>query len=151
MKHAMWSGASKVAGQRRRAGGLRHSLPQQRPVAFAGRGTVAGRAAVPHYGGQRFFERQEIKDALAYLRLISNRHDDAAFERVVNTPTRGNGIEPGRGAPDPRERELTLWESCGVLLKKSTGGACSLCLRAFLELIDLLGTGNGRHAAARAD
>ncbi|WP_368937945.1 UvrD-helicase domain-containing protein, partial [Morganella morganii] len=44
-------------------------------------------AALPYriYGGQRFFERQEIKDALAYLRLISNRHDDAAFERVVNT------------------------------------------------------------------
>lgn len=50
-------------------------------------------AALPYriYGGQRFFERQEIKDALAYLRLISNRHDDAAFERVVNTPTRGIG------------------------------------------------------------
>tara|TARA_R110000868_G_scaffold158036_2_gene385745 strand:+ start:221 stop:2392 length:2172 start_codon:yes stop_codon:yes gene_type:complete len=43
------------------------------------------------YGGQRFFDRAEIKDALAYMRLVSNRHDDAAFERVVNTPTRGMG------------------------------------------------------------
>ena len=43
------------------------------------------------YGGQRFFERQEIKDALAYMRLINNRDDDAAFERVINTPTRGIG------------------------------------------------------------
>ncbi|MGC0024274.1 UvrD-helicase domain-containing protein, partial [Enterobacter asburiae] len=43
------------------------------------------------YGGMRFFERQEIKDALSYLRLIANRNDDAAFERVVNTPTRGIG------------------------------------------------------------
>lgn len=43
------------------------------------------------YGGQRFFERLEIKDALAYLNLVSNRHNDAAFERVVNTPTRGIG------------------------------------------------------------
>ena len=41
--------------------------------------------------GMRFFERQEIKDALAYLRLINNRQDDAAFERVINTPTRGIG------------------------------------------------------------
>lgn len=43
------------------------------------------------YGGLRFFERQEIKDALSYLRLISNPVDDAAFERVVNTPARGLG------------------------------------------------------------
>ncbi|MEE4244269.1 MAG: DNA helicase II [Kangiellaceae bacterium] len=43
------------------------------------------------YGGLRFFERAEIKDTLAYCRLITNRHDDAAFERVVNTPTRGLG------------------------------------------------------------
>ena len=43
------------------------------------------------YGGMRFFERAEIKDTLAYLRLIANRDDDAAFERAVNTPTRGIG------------------------------------------------------------
>jgi DNA helicase II / ATP-dependent DNA helicase PcrA len=43
------------------------------------------------YGGQRFFERAEIKDTLAYLRLVANRADDAAFERAVNTPTRGIG------------------------------------------------------------
>ncbi len=43
------------------------------------------------YGGMRFFERQEIKDALGYLRLMANRNDDAAFERIVNTPTRGLG------------------------------------------------------------
>ena len=43
------------------------------------------------YGGLRFFERMEIKDALAYLRLIANRDDDASFERVVNKPTRGIG------------------------------------------------------------
>jgi DNA helicase-2/ATP-dependent DNA helicase PcrA len=43
------------------------------------------------YGGMRFFERAEIKDALAYLRLLANRDDDAAFERAVNTPARGIG------------------------------------------------------------
>ncbi|MEI8617440.1 3'-5' exonuclease [Pseudoalteromonas sp. B193] len=49
------------------------------------------------YGGMRFFERQEIKDALSYLRLVGNRQDDAAFERVINTPARGIGdktLEP---------------------------------------------------------
>jgi DNA helicase-2/ATP-dependent DNA helicase PcrA len=50
-------------------------------------------AGVPYrvYGGQRFFERAEIKDALAYLRLLINVHDDGAFERVVNLPPRGIG------------------------------------------------------------
>ncbi|MDH5621444.1 MAG: UvrD-helicase domain-containing protein, partial [Gammaproteobacteria bacterium] len=50
-------------------------------------------AGLPYrvYGGLRFFERAEIKDALAYLRLISNRDDDSSFERVVNRPTRGIG------------------------------------------------------------
>jgi DNA helicase II / ATP-dependent DNA helicase PcrA len=43
------------------------------------------------YGGMRFFERAEIKDTLAYLRLIANRDDDAAYERAVNTPARGIG------------------------------------------------------------
>ena len=42
-------------------------------------------------GGLKFYERAEIKDTLAYLRLVANRADDAAFERAVNTPTRGIG------------------------------------------------------------
>ncbi|RTL55758.1 MAG: DNA helicase II [Rhodocyclaceae bacterium] len=50
-------------------------------------------AGLPYrvYGGLRFFERQEIKHALAYLRLIANSDDDTAFARVVNFPTRGIG------------------------------------------------------------
>ena len=43
------------------------------------------------YGGLRFFDRAEVKDALAYLRLLSNVHDDTAFERVINLPARGIG------------------------------------------------------------
>ena len=43
------------------------------------------------YGGLRYFDRAEIKDALAYLRLMANRSDDPAFERIINTPTRGIG------------------------------------------------------------
>ena len=42
-------------------------------------------------GGPRFYERQEIRDALAYLRLVHQPDDDLAFERIVNTPRRGIG------------------------------------------------------------
>jgi len=64
------------------------------------------------YGGMRFFERAEIKDALAYLRLMTNRNDDAAFERAVNTPTRGIGertLDEVRRIA--RQQALPLWEA----------------------------------------
>ncbi|WP_455565431.1 DNA helicase II [Morganella psychrotolerans] len=99
-------------------------------------------AAMPYriYGGQRFFERQEIKDALAYLRLMSNRHDDAAFERVVNTPTRGIGdrtLDVVRQTA--RDRQLTLWDSCGALLEeRALAGRAASALGRFIELINLL-------------
>ncbi|QCR37548.1 DNA helicase II [Nissabacter sp. SGAir0207] len=92
------------------------------------------------YGGMRFFERQEIKDSLAYLRLIANRNDDAAFERVVNTPTRGIGdrtIDVVRQTA--RERQLTLWQSCRLLLQeKALAGRAASSLQRFLELVDAL-------------
>ncbi|PWC16524.1 DNA helicase II [Brenneria roseae subsp. roseae] len=92
------------------------------------------------YGGMRFFERQEIKDALAYLRLIANRNDDAAFERVVNTPTRGIGdrtLDVVRQTA--RDRQLTLWQSTRVLLQdKALAGRAAASLQRFVELIDAL-------------
>ncbi|MCV9879361.1 DNA helicase II [Brenneria izbisi] len=92
------------------------------------------------YGGMRFFERQEIKDALAYLRLIANRNDDAAFERVVNTPTRGVGdrtLDVVRQTA--RDRQLTLWQSTRALLQdKALAGRASASLQRFVELIDAL-------------
>src|SRR6185437_708201 len=64
------------------------------------------------YGGQRYFERAEVKDALAYLRMAANRHDDAAFERAVNTPPRGIGERTldtlrRRG----RTQDTSLWDA----------------------------------------
>ncbi|NIG62700.1 MAG: DNA helicase II [Serratia symbiotica] len=92
------------------------------------------------YGGQRFFERQEIKDALAYLRLISNRNDDAAFEQVVNTPTRGIGgrtLDVVRQAA--RDRQLTLWRATRELLhEKVLAGRAASALQRFTELVDSL-------------
>ncbi|KFX01378.1 DNA-dependent helicase II [Pectobacterium betavasculorum] len=92
------------------------------------------------YGGMRFFERQEIKDSLSYLRLIANRNDDAAFERVVNTPTRGIGdrtLDVVRQTA--RDRQLTLWQSTRALLQeKVLAGRAAASLQRFVELIDAL-------------
>ena len=64
-------------------------------------------AGIPYrvYGGLRFFERAEIKDALAYLRLVMNRDDDPSFERVVNTPPRGIGARTVEAVRDARARD----------------------------------------------
>lgn len=92
------------------------------------------------YAGMRFFERQEIKDALAYLRLISNRNDDAAYERAINTPLRGIGnrtLDIVRQTA--RDRQLTLWESSRLLLSEHVLiGRPAAAMQRFLELIDVL-------------
>jgi DNA helicase-2/ATP-dependent DNA helicase PcrA len=98
-------------------------------------------ARVPYrvYGGLRFFERAEIKDALAYLRLIANRRDDASFERVVNLPTRGIGaksLETIRAAA--RAAACPLWEAARADLGEALGPKAAGALRGFLELIERL-------------
>ena len=94
------------------------------------------------YGGLRFFERAEIKDALAYLRLMSNRNDDASFERVVNLPTRGLGaktIDTLRGRA--REAGSSLWSAAlGCLGDGSLGSRASAALQGFVQVIDGLAT-----------
>ena len=72
------------------------------------------RQGIPYrvYGGFRFFERAEIKDALAYLRLIANRHSDPAFERVVNLPARGIGNRTLAAIRQQASAEtLSLWDA----------------------------------------
>ena len=98
-------------------------------------------ARIPYrvYGGLRFFERQEIKDALAYLRLISNRDDDASFERVVNLPTRGIGartLEVLAGATR-RRNSTSLWQSCAACAAE-LGARGAAALQAFLALVEKL-------------
>ncbi|TRX00744.1 DNA helicase II [Candidatus Methylobacter oryzae] len=89
------------------------------------------------YGGLRFFERVEIKNALAYLRLMSNRNDDASFERVINTPTRGIGtktIDDIRTIA--RDQGLSLWAAAIVFINQRTLSArATNALIGFLELI----------------
>jgi DNA helicase-2/ATP-dependent DNA helicase PcrA len=70
------------------------------------------RHRVPYriYGGLRFFERMEIKDALSYMRLMHNRNDDPSFERAVNTPARGIGLTTlERLRLLAREQNISLW------------------------------------------
>ncbi|MDD9890683.1 MAG: DNA helicase II [Gammaproteobacteria bacterium] len=98
------------------------------------------RVGMPYriYGGHRFYERLEIKNALSYLRLLVNRNDDTAVERVINVPARGIGgrtIDTIRTVA--RERNCSLWQACVNCVNETilTSRAANAVL-AFLELID---------------
>ena len=99
-------------------------------------------AQIPYrvYGGMRFFERAEIKDALAYLRLVANRGDDAAFERAVNTPARGIGertLDEVRRLA--RNARVSLW-GAAMLATQGTelAGRARNALAAFMALVEQL-------------
>lgn len=92
------------------------------------------------YGGLRFFERAEVKDALAYLRLISNRVDDPSFERIVNHPPRGIGDRTLQVIRDhARSQSLPLWDSTkAVLATGQLAARASGALQQFIALIEKL-------------
>jgi len=126
-------------GQRREIAILYRSNAQSRVFEEA---FLSARVPYRVYGGLRFFERAEIKDALAYLRLISNRNDDASFERVVNLPTRGVGAkslevlrEHARGAG------CSLWQAAAAVCGGSGGALAAKAggaIHGFLALIERL-------------
>jgi DNA helicase-2/ATP-dependent DNA helicase PcrA len=126
-------------GQRREIAILYRSNAQSRVFEEA---FLSARVPYRVYGGLRFFERAEIKDALAYLRLISNRNDDASFERVVNLPTRGVGAkslevlrEHARGAG------CSLWQAAAAVCSGSGGALAAKAggaIHGFLALIERL-------------
>ena len=92
------------------------------------------------YGGQRFFDRLEIKNALGYLRLTQYRDDNAALERIVNVPTRGIGertLDTIRALA--REQGISLWQTMQHLVNsKGLPGRALNAVQQFLELIDTL-------------
>ncbi len=96
-------------------------------------------AQIPYrvYGGLRFFERAEVRDGLAYLRLIANPDDDAALERVVNTPTRGIGLRTLEILREQaRETRLSLWQAAHDLgASGALGARGGSALATFLDLI----------------
>lgn len=89
------------------------------------------------YGGLRFFERQEIKDALAYLRLTANRDDDSAFERVVNTPPRGIGDKTVELLRErARLHGMSLWKASQLLLQeRGLPARAATAIQNFLQLV----------------
>ena len=98
-------------------------------------------AGIPYrvYGGLRFFERAEIKDALAYLRLISHRDDDSSFERIVNKPTRGIGartVEIMRSYA--RANSCSMWRAAGAVASDGLNGRAANAVLAFLNLIEAM-------------
>ncbi len=99
-------------------------------------------AAIPYrvYGGLRFFERAEIKDALAYLRLLDHRDSDHAFERIANVPTRGIGNKTMEAVrQQARTAQLSMWQAAQQLLATAelSARACN-ALRQFMQLIELM-------------
>ncbi len=92
------------------------------------------------HGGVRFFERAEVKDTLAYLRLLANQHDDTAFERIVNFPTRGVGEKT---LDDLRilakTEQISLWQAAAQLLQSgSLSQRAATALSNFIALIEQL-------------
>jgi DNA helicase-2/ATP-dependent DNA helicase PcrA len=123
-------------GLRREAAILYRSNAQSRSFEEA---LISMRVPYRVYGGLRFFERAEIKDALAYLRLITNRDDDASFERIVNLPPRGIGNktidnirEAARGAGS------SLWRAAAAAVAAGEGGRAAIALLGFMQLVEQL-------------
>lgn len=102
------------------------------------------RSGVPYriYGGLRFYDRLEIKNAVAYLRLLVNRDDDTAIERVINTPTRGIGdktVEVVRAYA--REQRVSMWRAMREVIERNLLPArAANALLQFVQLIDRLDT-----------
>jgi DNA helicase II / ATP-dependent DNA helicase PcrA len=127
---------SQRGGLRREAAILYRSNAQSRSFEEA---LITARVPYRVYGGLRFFERAEIKDALAYLRLIANRDDDASFERIVNLPPRGIGNKTVDNIRDAaRGAGSSLWRAAGAAVAAGEGGRAAVALLGFMQLIEQL-------------
>ena len=107
------------------------------------------RCRIASTAGLRFFERQEIKHALAYLRLVANADDDGAFLRIVNFPTRGIGARSIEQIQEvSRGRGITLWAAACA---NTLSGKAAASIAGFVRLIENMRAGDRRTAAARSD
>ncbi len=98
------------------------------------------------YGGLRFFERMEIKDVLAYVRLINNRHDDVGFERIINTPTRGLGAKTLNQIRNCAQiNQISLWDALNLTLtQKILSPRAATSVATFINMIDELDHNNDK-------
>jgi len=123
-------------GARREAAVLYRSNAQSRVFEEA---FLNARMPYRVYGGLRFFERAEIKDALAYLRLVSSRADDTSFERVVNLPVRGIGAKTVDLVRDTaRSNTTSLWNGAIACVQGALPQRAAQALQSFMDLIDKL-------------
>ncbi len=124
-------------GRRSEVGVLYRSNAQSRIIE-----TVFTSMDLPYqvYGGLRFFDRAEIKDALAYLRVAYQPNDDVSFERSINQPPRGIGDKSVQKIRDlAAERGLSLWESMLAALAEGLFTArAANAMRGYGELINSL-------------
>ena len=114
------------------------------------------RASIPYrvYGGLRFYDRMEIRNALAYLRLLQHRHDDPALERVINTPPRGIGEKTVQQVRDlARQGSMSLWQAIEEGLQAGTfNKRAASSLAGFVEVLASLESGTeGLSLAALCD
>ena len=97
------------------------------------------RSKIPYrvYGGVRFYERMEIKDALAYVRIATFQDDDVSFERIINTPTRGIGnktVEELRAIA--KNDNCSLWKAAFHIIEHKLLSARAInSLEEFIRLI----------------
>jgi DNA helicase-2/ATP-dependent DNA helicase PcrA len=98
------------------------------------------RERIPYriYGGQRFFERAEIKNAMAYLRMLDGRGNDAALERVINVPPRGIGEKTVEAIREhARHSQQSMWEAMSQLVaNKGLAGRAAKAIGGFIALIE---------------
>ena len=97
-------------------------------------------ARIPYkvYGGLRFFERAEIKDALAYMRLMNHSGDDSSFERIINLPTRGIGAKSVDVIREhARSRQISMWEAAKESYS-TLGPKSGIAVAGFIALIERL-------------
>jgi len=100
------------------------------------------RVSMPYriYGGFRFYERLEIRNALAYMRLVGSRNDDAAFERVINTPVRGIGAKTVDGIRQiARAEGCSMWQAAVKAVQESLiPSRAVLNVSGFMSLINAM-------------
>ncbi|MDD7805626.1 MAG: DNA helicase II [Endozoicomonas sp. (ex Botrylloides leachii)] len=100
------------------------------------------KAGIPYriYGGQRFFERAEIKNALAYMRLANNPNDNPSIERIINIPTRSIGIKTVEKLREiALSQNTSLWQAINEAVKRGlVAGKAGQSLSAFITLIQSL-------------
>jgi DNA helicase-2/ATP-dependent DNA helicase PcrA len=127
---------TRQAGLRRDCAILYRSNAQSRAFEEA---LITARVPYRVYGGLRFFERAEIKDALAFLRLIANRDDDASSERIVNLPPRGIGNKTVDGIREAaRGAGSSLWRAAAAAVAAGEVSRSATAVLGFMRLIEQL-------------